>query len=141
MKLTKDEKQFLCQKAQLAAKSAYAPYSNFRVGAAILGDKAVYIGTNVENASFGLSLCAERSALAQAISQGEREYRAIAVACIDAEKDSELQSIVPCGACRQWIAELAPTAEIIICGANKSFCLEELLPIAFRLNSNSLDSF
>ncbi|MGK7876849.1 MAG: cytidine deaminase [Xenococcaceae cyanobacterium] len=139
MKLTLEEKQNLCHAARQAAKSAYAPYSRFRVGSAILGKKGVYIGTNVENASYGLSLCAERSALATAISQGEREFRAIAVACIDAEKEQEIQSRVPCGACRQWIAELAETAEIIICGANnQSFCLEELMPMSFQLKKNEL---
>ncbi|MGH2414502.1 MAG: cytidine deaminase, partial [Microcystaceae cyanobacterium] len=131
--LTLEEKQNLCQKAQQVAQLAYAPYSKFRVGAAILGWKNIYVGTNVENASYGLSLCAERSALATAIAQGERNFRAIAIACIDAKNEQDIQRMVPCGACRQWIAELATTAEIIICGANHSFCLEDLLPMSFQL--------
>jgi cytidine deaminase len=137
VKLTPEEKENLAQIAKEAAKFAYAPYSKFRVGAAILGKKEIYIGANVENASYGLSLCAERSVLATAISRGEREFRAIAIACIDAEIEAKIASMVPCGACRQWIAELAPTAEILICGANQSYTIEELLPISFRLKTIS----
>lgn len=132
-KISLAEKQNLCQKAQEVAQLAYAPYSKFRVGAAILGQKEIYVGTNIENASYGLALCAERSALAAAIAQGEKEFRAIAVVCIDTQQNQSTQSMVPCGACRQWIAELAVTAEIIICGANQSFYLEDLLPIPFQL--------
>ncbi|WP_013320756.1 cytidine deaminase [Gloeothece verrucosa] len=134
MALSPQERKQLCQAAENAAQLAYAPYSKFRVGAAILGNKGIYQGTNVENASYGLSLCAERAAFAHAIAQGEREFRAIAVACIDAKEPNNIQLMMPCGACRQWIAELAPNAEIIICAANQSFCLEELLPNSFRLS-------
>ncbi|ACK71172.1 cytidine deaminase [Gloeothece citriformis PCC 7424] len=134
MELSPQERTQLCQAAKKAAQLAYAPYSKFRVGAAVLGKNKIYEGTNVENASYGLCLCAERSALAYAISQGEREFRAIAVACIDAKDPNNIQLMMPCGACRQWIAELAPNAEIIICGTDhQSFSLEDLLPMAFRL--------
>ncbi len=136
IKLTSEERQNLCRVAQEAAKSAYVPYSKFRVGAAILGKDKVYIGANVENASYGLSLCAERTEIATAISQGEKEFRAIAVACIDAENTQNIQSMLPCGTCRQWIAELASKAEIIICGTNKIFCLEDLMPLPFSLPKN-----
>ena len=134
MQLTSEQRETLCNKAREVAKLAYAPYSRFRVGSAVLGQEKIYTGTNIENASYGLSLCAERTALATAISQGEREIQAIAVACLDAENSQDLQSRVPCGACRQWIAELARNSEIIICGANQVFCLEELMPKSFRLS-------
>jgi cytidine deaminase len=134
MKLTPESRQKLCQAAIDAAKLAYAPYSKFRVGAAVLCQEKIYIGTNVENASYGLSLCAERSAIAAAITGGEREIQAIAVACIDAANSQDMRSLVPCGACRQWLAELTPTAAIIICGAERTFFLEDLLPLSFRLS-------
>ena len=133
MKLTSEQRDKLCDKARESAKLAYAPYSKFRVGSAVLGKEKIYTGTNVENASYGLSLCAERTALATAISQGEREIKAIAIACIDTKNSQDIQAMVPCGACRQWIAELATNAEIIICGTNQAFCLEELMPMPFRL--------
>lgn len=133
MKLSAQQREQLCQAAQNVAQLAYAPYSKFRVGAAILGKKGIYEGTNVENASYGLSLCAERSAFAHAIAKGEREFMAIAVACIDAKNSPNIQLMMPCGACRQWIAEFAPNAEIIVCGANQCFCLDDLLPMSFRL--------
>jgi cytidine deaminase len=133
VKLSTQEKEKLCQAARDVAKLASAPYSQFRVGAAILGEKGIYVGTNVENASYGLALCAERSAFASAIAQGERKFQAIAIACIDSPNPNDLQSMMPCGACRQWIAELAETAEIIICGSDHIFSLEDLLPLSFRL--------
>ncbi|NJP11718.1 MAG: cytidine deaminase [Leptolyngbyaceae cyanobacterium RU_5_1] len=134
MTLTPEERANLCNAAQEAAKSAYAKYSNFRVGAAVLAGDQIYIGVNVENASYGLTICAERVALCSAIAQGERAFRAIAVACIDADPNLGLRSLVPCGNCRQVIAELAETAEIIICGSDKSFALSDLLPLHFKLD-------
>jgi cytidine deaminase len=136
MKLTFKEKEKLCQAAQEVAQLAYAPYSKFRVGAAILGQTNIYLGTNVENASYGLGLCAERAAFANAITQGEKNFRAIAIACIDAENKQDLASLMPCGACRQWIAELAATAEILICGCDRSFSLDEILPFFFHLKKS-----
>lgn len=126
--------QRLLEEARLAAGQAYAPYSKFRVGAAVLGgDGAIYKGANVENASLGLGTCAERVALATAIADGERNLVAIAIACVDAPEDSSLAQRMPCGACRQWIQELAPDAEIFILGENRSFQINDLLPMAFSL--------
>jgi cytidine deaminase len=91
------------QIARRAAQEAYAPYSNFRVGAALAcADGTVITGTNVENRSFGLTNCAERSALFAALSAGKRDFSAIAVACIDAGCP-----VSPCGACRQVLSEFA----------------------------------
>jgi cytidine deaminase len=133
MTLSDQERQQLCETAQEVAKLAYCPYSRFRVGAAVLTNNNIYAGTNVENASYGLSLCAERATLAQIIAAGDQEVRAIAVACIDANEPNNLNQLTPCGACRQWIAELAPDAEIIICAKeqNYSFNLSDLLPFSF----------
>jgi cytidine deaminase len=99
----------LFEEAQKAAGFAYAPYSRFRVGAALLAeDGTVYTGCNVENRSFGLSLCAERSALVQGVSKGSRSFIALAVATPDAQ-----EPVGPCGACRQVLSEfMGPDAPV-----------------------------
>lgn len=133
------DRQQLCQAACQAATHSYSPYSRFRVGAAVRTPGGVFTGTNVENASFGLTICAERVALATAIAAGERDFRAVAIACIDAGAAAALPTLMPCGACRQWLVELAAAAEIIICtdcaDRNKMrvFPVAALLPQAFRL--------
>jgi len=84
-----------------AAEKAYAPYSRFRVGAALLcSDGTVFTGVNVENRSYGLSNCAERTAIFTAVASGRRDFRALALTCIDAQTP-----VSPCGACRQVISE------------------------------------
>jgi len=118
-----------------AATHAYAPYSRFRVGAAVQGERGIYTGANVENASYGLSLCAERSALAAAIAAGERRFAAVAVACIDAPADAGTAERTPCGACRQWLVELAPDAELAMLGVDGTMRVRELLPHAFALKA------
>lgn len=129
----------LLAEAACAAEQAYAPYSGFRVGAAVLGAKGViYRGANIENASLGLGTCAERVALASACTAGERNILAIAVACVDAPQGAPLEQRMPCGACRQWIQELAPHAAIFIPGAERSFTIKELMPLAFSLDSGHL---
>ena len=127
------EREQLVQQARKTAEFAYAPYSRFRVGAAVLGEQTIYSGTNVENASFGLTLCAERSALSAAVAAGDHRIRAIAVACIDANPGDAMGAQMPCGACRQWISELAPNATIFIAGRDEEFVIGDLLPHAFRL--------
>jgi len=130
--------EFECKRLEELARgialNAYAPYSKFRVGVALTtASGKVFTGVNLENASYGLTLCAERSALAAAVSAGEREVVAICVACIDAPKEAKVQEKLPCGACRQWIQELAPTAAIIIAGESQIFQIKDLLPLAFEL--------
>lgn len=94
----------LIARARDAARFSYSPYSGFPVGAALLcADGAVILGTNVENRSFGLANCAERSALFAAVSQGKRQFSAIAVACPRSDVP-----VSPCGACRQVLSELCP---------------------------------
>ena len=125
----------LLARAVKAAKKAHAPYSKFRVGAAVEGERGVYLGANVENASYGLGLCAERAALAAAVAAGDRKITAVAIACIDAPKSAALSSRMPCGACRQWLAELAPDAAVTILGAPRNYSVAELLPHAFKLRA------
>ncbi|MDR3200386.1 MAG: cytidine deaminase [Spirochaetales bacterium] len=104
----------LLEIARKAALSAYAPYSNFRVGAALAcADGSVITGVNVENRSFGMTNCAERSAVFAAISAGKREFSAIAIACIDAD-----YPVSPCGACRQVLSEFAGK-DFPVCFAGK----------------------
>jgi cytidine deaminase len=94
----------LIARAREAARFSYSPYSEFPVGAALLcADGTIVLGTNVENRSFGLANCAERSALFAAVSQGRREFTAIAVACPRSDVP-----VSPCGACRQALSELCP---------------------------------
>ena len=119
--------------ARKVAPRAHCPYSRFHVGAAVMADGKVYVGVNVENSSYGLTLCAERAALAAAISDGAGHITHIAVACIDAPPDAPINDRSPCGACRQWIADLAPKAVIYIDGTSQDFSIADLLPYAFGL--------
>ena len=96
----------LLRLSKKAAETAYAPYSRFRVGAALLcSDGSVVTGANVENRSFGLTNCAERTALFTAVAAGKRDFSALAVTCLDAEAP-----VSPCGACRQVLSEFAEPA-------------------------------
>ena len=121
--------QELIAKATEARKSAYAPYSKFLVGAAILGKSGqVYPGCNVENASYGLTNCAERVAIANAVSQGESEFDLIAISVKGGGS--------PCGACRQVINEFCPASlRVLMADENgqlvKEMTLGELLPESF----------
>lgn len=115
--------------AAIAARSrAYAPYSNFKVGAALLAeDGQIFIGCNVENISFGLTVCAERTALVSAIAAGITKFSAIAIVA------DTTSAISPCGACRQVLAEFAPGLEIILStlkGPPETYSLTDLLPRA-----------
>jgi cytidine deaminase len=115
--------------ARAAATAAYAPYSKFRVGAAILsGSGKIFAGGNVENASYGLCNCAERTAIFSAVTAGERTIKAVVVYTPTQTPTS------PCGACRQVINEFGPDALVIsVCDSNKSTAttLNRLLPDAF----------
>lgn len=128
--MTREE---LLAHARTAALRAHCLYSHFRVGAALLAGGKLYTGANIEISSYGLSLCAERSALAAAISDGAGPITQIAVACIDTPPDAPLQGRTPCGACRQWLADLAPDATIYIDSVPQNFSIADLLPHAFTL--------
>lgn len=132
----KMDDKMLMMKAKEGLKFAYAPYSGVKVAAAILGkSEKVYVGCNVENSSYGATICAERSALVKAVSEGEREFEAIAIT-------SNLPSIMPCGICRQSLAEFAPNIRVVyeLEGGLKFVNLSELLPSAFKLNAGE-DNF
>lgn len=123
--------QELYKAASEIRKNAYAPYSNFQVGAALLGESGrIYTGVNVENASYGATICAERSAISRAITEGEREFRAIAI--FGSENPA-----FPCGICRQVLAEFAPDIEIIVRNGNdlEVYSLGELFPRSFKLET------
>ena len=123
----------LLELAREAALRAHCPYSHFRVGAALVAGGRVYTGVNIEISSYGLTLCAERSALAAAVSAAAGPVTQVAVACIDAPADAPLAARTPCGACRQWLADLAPQAVISIDGSEQDFSVADLLPHAFGL--------
>lgn len=120
-------RQTLEDAACAAREQAYAPYSNFMVGAAVLGGSgAVYRGANVENASYGLTICAERAAIASAASAGERHIQAVAV-CTE-------NGVTPCGACRQVIREFTADCPVYLIDADghrRQTSLAALLPQSF----------
>lgn len=123
----------LLSAARSAAAAAYAPYSSFRVGAAVLVDGEVFTGCNIENASYGLTICAERSAIFNAVSKGHRKLEAIAVACIDAAPDASHSSRMPCGACRQVMAEFGDDGTPVVVDGVGQTSLARLLPEPFDL--------
>src|SRR5258708_24623943 len=103
--MTREE---LLATARMVAERAYCPYSHFRVGAALIAGGKLYTGVNIEISSYGLTLCAERAALAAAISAGAAPITHIAVACIDARSEAPVNERTPCGACRPWLAPPPP---------------------------------
>lgn len=125
----------LLAQARDAAEKAYAPYSHFQVGAALLSKQGdIFIGVNIENASYGLTLCAERVALAKAVSEGTRGFTAMAVWATSRPHGA----VTPCGACRQFMAEfISPTGHVIMSDAETGvpviFTMAALLPAAFDL--------
>jgi cytidine deaminase len=130
----------LIQQALQAMQNAYAPYSHFQVGAALLTESgAVVEGCNVENCSYGLTICAERTAAVSAVAQGLVDWKAIAIASVG--------GVAPCGACRQFLAEFAPNLIILLVDSTSekptiSVSLTDLLPNSFtpaRLPSRKLD--
>jgi homotetrameric cytidine deaminase len=132
-KLTQPQLEDLVDRARTAAQNSYSPYSNFRVGAALqLTNGEIVTGTNVENVSFGLTICAERAALVRAVSQFGPEIRIAAVAI------ANLNGLAspPCGACRQVLAEfILPVAPVVFPMANgvRTMAFSELLPLGFEM--------
>jgi cytidine deaminase len=130
--LSQQERDQLLDAAKQAFQRAYAPYSNFFVGAAVLTDQGqIFTGCNVENASYGLTICAERSAIFTAVRQTQDKLalRAVAVA------NRAQVPCSPCGACRQVIAEFGEDVIVIFQGANgfEESTIADLLPQTFRL--------
>lgn len=121
----------LIDMALKAMENAYAPYSGFKVGAAILcSDKKVYTGCNIENSSYGASNCAERTAIFKAVSEGEREFEKIAIV------SSSGDFTFPCGICRQVLSEFMYDKTVVLFSEKdgiSEFKVKDLLPEAFRL--------
>lgn len=120
----------LILQAKDAMKNAYAPYSGFRVGAALLAkDGSVFKGCNVENASYGATNCAERTAVFKAVSEGYREFEKIAIVASSGDYAS------PCGICRQVLAEFMPEGKVLLYSEEKgmvTYTVRDLLPMGFR---------
>ena len=123
------DKNLLLEQSKVARENAYAPYSKFQVGAALLAkDGRVFTGCNVENASYGATNCAERTAIFKAVSEGYREFDAIAIVASSGDFAS------PCGICRQVLAEFMPEGKVILDSDEKgmvTYSVRELLPLGF----------
>ena len=129
MTLTEDKKQALIKAAGEGRERAYAPYSNYNVGAALLTQSGkVFLGVNVENAAYPDTICAERSAVVSAVSAGERDFEAIAVATSNGG--------TPCGSCRQVLAEFGLDIQVLLVDGNSELIqqntVRDLLPGAFQ---------
>jgi cytidine deaminase len=122
-KITAEQIKTLAQAASAAQKNSYSPYSHFKVGAAVLAaDGKIYTGTNIENASFGLTICAERSAIFSAVCNGQKNILALAL-CTDPVKGKKFGT--PCGACRQVMTEfMKADAPVILVAKDKRGSLE-----------------
>lgn len=120
----------LIKKARRAREYSYSPYSKYKVGAALLTAAGnVYAGCNIENASYSLTICAERAAVAGAVSAGEREFAAIAIA-------GKNSAIRPCGSCLQVLYEFSPDMTVVIAGDSDDYILynlRDMLPFPFEL--------
>ena len=127
-KLKQEQKIDLVKIASQVRKWSYTPYSNYQVGAAVLTDSGrIYDGVNIENAAFSLTVCAERTAIFKAVSNGEKKFQAIAVVTKDGG--------TPCGSCRQVMAEFSPEMLVIVANDKGKIIMEkklsDLLPSAF----------
>lgn len=144
MKLSTDEKNRLISAAVSARTNAYAPYSRFKVGAAVMASSGrIYSGANVENASYPCGICAERNAIAHAAAEGERVILAVALTGGPEDKPAAKEAqdyCTPCGICRQFMREFADPAELIVISARsetdyRERTLEQLLPESFGPDS------
>ncbi len=128
-KFLADDKKLILE-AEKARKNAYAPYSRFSVGAALLSlSGKIYTGANLENSSFSQTLCAERLALYKAVSEGEKNFEKIAIVAPGAKP------VTPCGICRQVLFEFAPDLEVVsvnLKGKMRRYTLKQLLPYPFK---------
>ncbi len=116
--------------AKQAKQNAYAPYSNLKIGAALLTTSGkIFTGSNIENSSYGLSICAERVAVSKAVSGGERDFELIVIASDE--------FAYPCGACRQFLSEFSENLKIILVndrGEERDTSLQELFPYPFKIS-------
>ncbi len=123
--------ELLFEHASAVLKNSYSPYSNIRVGSAVITkDGYIFAGCNVENSSYGATICAERVAITKAISEGFRDFKAIGVI------SNRFDFISPCGICRQFIAEVAPDIDVYLFdsrGTYKKYKISRLLPNSFKI--------
>ena len=130
-----DRQKELLASARLAAKTAYCPYSKFPVGAAVLAGGEIYTGCNIENASYGLAICAERVAIFNAVSAGNRLIDMLAVTCVDVPPDNLPSARMPCGACRQVMAEFGSRDMPVLIDEVGQLQLSDLLPEPFEFKA------
>ena len=127
--------KMLLEKAKKTAENSYSPYSNFRVGSSVLTiEGKIFTGTNIENKSYGTTICAERAAISKAISEGYKNFKAICIVGLDSTK-----FLPPCGICRQFIAEFGNNIEIIMANKNleyKIVSIKKLFIIKYFLLNN-----
>lgn len=121
--------EFLIKKAYEAMENAYAPYSNFKVGAVAVCGEKLYTGCNIENSSFGATICAERCAISKAVSDGCKTIDKIAIV------SSSHDFTMPCGICRQFMTEFMKDGTVVVTNDReiKEFSIKELIPAAFTL--------
>lgn len=135
--IIKDMEKELCRAALKARENAYSPYSHFKVGAALLtSDGEIYTGCNIEISSYSPTICAERTAIFKAVSEGRRGFAAIAIAGAAEGEDPPFRSCPPCGVCRQVMTEFCDPEhfEIILAESADTFTaytLKDLLPLGF----------
>lgn len=133
---TADDNPPLLEMARAAGEQAYCPYSQFPVGAAVETELGRFTGCNIENASYGLAICAERVALFTAVAAGAKRIDHLAVSCLKADEAAGPGSRMPCGACRQVITEfMGQDATVTVDGAGV-WRVADLLPMTFQLESN-----
>lgn len=126
--------QNMTDAAMAARVNAYAPYSGFKVGAALKGESGrIYTGCNVENSSYSMTICAERNAVFQAVAAGERHFRTIAIVGGRTDDEAESKPCVPCGACLQVLAEFCG-GDFPVLLADGVHKLSDFLPSQFRLD-------
>lgn len=127
--------ELLIEAARIAKKNTYSPYSGFPVGAAVLlEDGRIFTGTNIENASYGLTCCAERVALFSARTASSAKVSALAISIGREGETLPKESLVPCGACRQVMSEFLDPETLIFVDGNRTFTMNELLPYSFKLD-------
>ena len=119
--------------ARAAATRAHVPYSHFRVGAALAGPFGIVCGCNVENASYGMTICAERTAIVSAVAAGHRRFDRLAIALPDSPPGSPVTAYMPCGACRQVLAEFVGADFAVSIDGVGTFSFGELFPNPFVL--------
>lgn len=137
MAISEDQLRAACKAARDAAQNAYAPYSKFRVGTAVVGDSGrIFAGSNVENVSYPATVCAERIALGAAVTAGEKGFQLLVLTALSENIAIRAENVTPCGVCLQWLSELAPNCPIYVCDRDVWYTLRDLLRVPFTADSD-----